>query len=164
MPGKVWEENNLSILKLQRLHRWSLGMGKYFHPTHHNGCNYLSILGIKLNRVRKRGHSLAGPIRTRSFMSNQIINVLNSSRNNEEEHIISSWYVRCWIHVLSACIWTTRLWLFCKQTHSVHGEMSANASSIHPSPKVMADFFRHKNQHDALIQFAQFLVNLWSVC
>ena len=35
---------------------------------------------------------------------------------------------------------------------------------IHPSPKVMADFFRHKNQHDVLIQFAQFLVDLWSVC
>ena len=34
---------------------------------------------------------------------------------------------------------------------------------IHPSPKVMADFFRHKNQHNALIQFAQFLVDLWSV-
>ena len=29
---------------------------------------------------------------------------------------------------------------------------------------VMADFFRHKNQHDALIQFAQFLVDLLSVC
>ena len=37
-------------------------------------------------------------------------------------------------------------------------------SCIHPSPKVMADFFRHKNQHDALIQFAQFLVDLLSVC
>ena len=36
--------------------------------------------------------------------------------------------------------------------------------SIHPSPKVMAHFFRHKNQHDVLIQFAQFLVDLWSVC
>ena len=35
---------------------------------------------------------------------------------------------------------------------------------LHPSPKVMAGFFRHKNQHDALIQFAQFLVDLWSVC
>ena len=35
---------------------------------------------------------------------------------------------------------------------------------VHPSPKVMAEFFRHENQHDALIQFAQFLVDLWSVC
>ena len=28
----------------------------------------------------------------------------------------------------------------------------------------MADFSRHKNQHDALIQFAQFLVDVWNVC
>ena len=35
---------------------------------------------------------------------------------------------------------------------------------IHPSPKVMADFFRHKNQHDAFIQFAQFSIDLWNVC
>ena len=37
-------------------------------------------------------------------------------------------------------------------------------TKIHPSPKVMADFFRHKNQHDTLIQFAQLLVDLWNVC
>ena len=48
--------NYLSIPKLQRLHRWSLGMDKYFHPMHHNGCNYLSMLGLKLNHVSKRGH------------------------------------------------------------------------------------------------------------
>ena len=36
--------NYLSIPKLQRCNRWSLGMNKYFHPTLHNECNYLSIL------------------------------------------------------------------------------------------------------------------------
>ena len=30
--------------------------------------------------------------------------------------------------------------------------------NIHPSPKVMADFFRHKNEHDVLIQFVRLLV------
>ena len=39
-----------------------------------------------------------------------------------------------------------------------------DADDIHPSPKVMADFFRHKNQHDALIQFPQFLADLLNVC
>ena len=29
-------------------HRWSLGMGKSFHPTLYNGCNYLSMQGLKL--------------------------------------------------------------------------------------------------------------------
>ena len=33
-----------------------------------------------------------------------------------------------------------------------------------PFAKVMADFFRHKNQHDVLIQFAQFWVDLWNMC
>ena len=55
MTGKVWDEINLSIAKLQRLHRLSLGMDKWFHPTHYNGCKYLSMLGLKLNHVSKRG-------------------------------------------------------------------------------------------------------------
>ena len=58
--------NYLSIPKLQRLHRWSLGMDKLFHPTHYNGCDYLSMLGLKLNHVRKRGHrSPEAPFTTR---------------------------------------------------------------------------------------------------
>ena len=50
------EWNYLSIPKLQRLHRWSLGMDKWFHPILYNGCNYLSMLGLKLNHVSKRGY------------------------------------------------------------------------------------------------------------
>ena len=49
----VW--NNLSIPKLQRCNRWSLGMDKLFHTTVYNGCNYLSMLGLKLNHVSKSG-------------------------------------------------------------------------------------------------------------
>ena len=30
-------------------------MDKWFHPTLYNGCNYLSMLGLKLNHVSKRG-------------------------------------------------------------------------------------------------------------
>ena len=48
--------NYLSIPKLQRSHRWSLGMDKLFHHIHYNGCNYLSMLRLKLNHVSKRGH------------------------------------------------------------------------------------------------------------
>ena len=46
--------NYLSIPKLQRLHCWSLGMDRLFHSTLHTGCNYLSMLGSKLNHVSKR--------------------------------------------------------------------------------------------------------------
>ena len=48
-----WEY--LSIPKLQRSNRWSLGMDKWFHPTLYNGCDYLSMLGLKLIHVSKRG-------------------------------------------------------------------------------------------------------------
>ena len=47
--------NHLSTPKLQRCNRGSLGMDKLFHPIHYNGCNYLSMLGLKLNHVSKRG-------------------------------------------------------------------------------------------------------------
>ena len=43
--------NYLSIPKLQRCNRWSLEM-----DTLYNGCNYLSMLGLKLIHVSKRGH------------------------------------------------------------------------------------------------------------
>ena len=32
--------NYLSMPKLQRLHRWSLGIDKQFHPTLYNGCSW----------------------------------------------------------------------------------------------------------------------------
>ena len=31
-------------------------MDKSFHPTHYNGYNYISLLGLKLNHVSERGH------------------------------------------------------------------------------------------------------------
>ena len=48
--------NYLSIPKLQRCNRWILGMDKQFHLTLYQACNYLSMLGLKLNYVSKRGH------------------------------------------------------------------------------------------------------------
>ena len=47
--------NYISIPKLQRLHRWCLEMGKWFHPTTYNWCYYLCMPGLKLNHVSKRG-------------------------------------------------------------------------------------------------------------
>ena len=56
MPSKVWWWNYLSIHNLQHLHHWSLGMDKLLHPIHYYGCNYLSMLGLKLNHVSKMGY------------------------------------------------------------------------------------------------------------
>ena len=48
--------NCLSSPKLQWLHHWSLGMDKYIHSTFYWVCDYLSMLGLKLNHVSKRGY------------------------------------------------------------------------------------------------------------
>ena len=58
MPDKEWGEITQSIPKLQRLHRWSLGMDKQFHPMLYHGCNYLSMLGLKWNLVSKGAPSV----------------------------------------------------------------------------------------------------------
>ena len=49
------EKFSLYYFKRQRLHRWSLGMDKLFHPTLYKRCNYLSSLGFKSIRVNKMG-------------------------------------------------------------------------------------------------------------
>ena len=59
--------NYSSIPNLQQLYRWSSRMGKQFHPTLYNDCNYLSMLGLKLNRVSKRGPSWFSHIRQGYF-------------------------------------------------------------------------------------------------
>ena len=45
----VWKY--LSIPKLQRWNRWSLGMDKLFHTTLYSACDYLSMLGLKSSGV-----------------------------------------------------------------------------------------------------------------
>ena len=48
--------NNLSIPKPQRCNCCSLEMNKLFHPTLYQAWTYLSMLGLKLKHVSKRGH------------------------------------------------------------------------------------------------------------
>ena len=60
--------NYLSIPKLQRLHRWSLGMDKVISThTLYWACNYLSMLGLKLIHVSKRVHWSILPSATRGL-------------------------------------------------------------------------------------------------
>ena len=60
----TWDSSTLYLFTcpvkcvVKWLYRWSLEMDKQFHPTLHNGCNYLSTLGLKLNHVSKRGFCL----------------------------------------------------------------------------------------------------------
>ena len=57
---KVWDEITYPFLFLN--FNGCLGVDKQFHPTHYNGCYYLSMLGFKLNHVSERGpgHNTAG--------------------------------------------------------------------------------------------------------
>ena len=50
-----WNYLSIPNHKLQRLHRWSLGMDKEFRLTLHDICNYLSMLGLKLIHFSKSG-------------------------------------------------------------------------------------------------------------
>ena len=47
----------LSIPNFNLCTRWSLGMDKLFHRTLYNGCDYISMLGLKLIHFCKRGPS-----------------------------------------------------------------------------------------------------------
>ena len=51
---KLWGWHYLSIPKLRRNNIWSWGMDKWFHLLLNCACDYLSMLGLKLNHVCKR--------------------------------------------------------------------------------------------------------------
>ena len=47
-----------------------------FHPKLYNGCNYLSILGLKLNDVSKRGSRKQKYIRVLSILHTETFQVI----------------------------------------------------------------------------------------
>ena len=52
----VWETRGMREC-LVGISTWPVPEGNNdICPTHYNGCNYLSMLGLKLNHVSKRGH------------------------------------------------------------------------------------------------------------
>ena len=52
MSSRVWDEISEP---LPNFHRWSLEMDKLFHIELYNGWNYVSMPGLKLINVSKRG-------------------------------------------------------------------------------------------------------------
>ena len=99
--------NYLSISKLQRLHCWSLGMDKLFHPTVYNGCNYLSMLGLKLNQVSKRGPWCQWPLQHGSIWHDIACSTAVTETNHKPEFklIIGTSYL----------YFTRKLWgVYCK--------------------------------------------------
>ena len=57
------------------------------------------------------------------------------------------------------------LYIGFRQRHPSIAVTVTPIADLHPSPKVvMADFFRHKNQHYTVTGFAQFLVNTLNAC
>ena len=60
MPSHVWNDITYPFTNLA-VHRTPLGLDQSFHHTLYNGCNYLSILGLKLIHVSKEGPSYPIP-------------------------------------------------------------------------------------------------------
>ena len=54
IPNKVWVEitNTLQNFNGSTIEVWN----GQFHPTFHNECNYVSMLGSKLSHVSRKGH------------------------------------------------------------------------------------------------------------
>ena len=80
----IWG-NNWAHLKF-------LGM-EYFHPTIFNGCNYLSILGLKLIHISK-----CGPLRNRHFKNKLgiLLNMQCHINSNVWLNAITKRYFSCW--------------------------------------------------------------------
>ena len=69
---KVWDE--IIIRKLQRCSHWSLGVDKQFHPKLYWAWDYLSMLGLKLISVCKRGpSSISAEFLTHSWVATLLI-------------------------------------------------------------------------------------------
>ena len=84
--------NYLSIPKPQRSHRWSLGMDKYVHPTHYNGCNYLSMLsGGDFTRAALSGSAGAGQ-QIGCCCCNSLPTVINPDYNMTKQRYITRIY------------------------------------------------------------------------
>ena len=52
---KLSDEITYPFPKLKRCNRWSLWMDKWFNPTFYYACNYLSMLGLQLFHISKKG-------------------------------------------------------------------------------------------------------------
>ena len=92
--------NYLSIPKLQRCNRWSLGMDKQFHPTVYNGCNYLSLGPWKCLH-KSWQHS---QVWQRSFWCNFLGSLLVAPRVTNRQYIFfecSSLYMKYYIHCVN---------------------------------------------------------------
>ena len=79
----VW--NYSSIRKLQSYNRCNLGVDKLFNPTFYRACDYISILGLNLNRVSKWGPSSASETHISLWLAisnlNQFTHPLRKSRS-----------------------------------------------------------------------------------
>ena len=105
--------NYLSISKLQRLHRWSLGMDKCFHPTFFWACDYWSMLGLKLDHVSKRGHwdnwclkfdlttVIASEKQLRTTGITNISNVVIQLTREQTKHMIQAIFFFIWFFFAS---------------------------------------------------------------
>ena len=124
--------------------------------------------GSPLNPLKTKTKSYVGKCVTRLGHLNQSVFSINLCNANKMFRNIENWYRTSYIftrnwHSIIILVWNVPSIKKITSLHINLYDVSTKYSWI-LAVKVMADFFRHKNQHDALIQFAQFLVDLWNVC
>ena len=95
--------------------RWSLGMDKLFHPTLFWACNYLSMLGLKLNHVSKRGHSSDKTNEIQSFLTTCHYTVENYQRSTKLmiTYNLPNWLSQCFTYKhLEVCWWVNCICIY----------------------------------------------------
>ena len=105
MPSKVCDEITYSFPNFNG----SLGIDKWFHTILYDGCNYLSMLGLKSIHVSKRGP------RTSRVSVNLVENICTSSQGNMRKLCIS----------FSVCsMFINNYWGFAKTDHGKRNQSS----------------------------------------
>ena len=143
--------NYLSIPKLQRCNRWSLGMDKWFYPTFYWARDYLSMLLLKWIHVSKRGprclpkyFHVTWPYWDRHIITPVVVN------NNQ---------IRCGYFLSKVNIWNfnrarvtafifdSRTYVFVKVSNFFRQKMSRHEGTRTPNLPIHAECSNHLSYH-----------------
>ena len=140
--------NYLSIPKLRRCNRWSLGMDKQFHPTLYRACDYLSMLGFKLNHVSKMGSW-----KKKNFCNPHPSPLINSSWQATRPSLFNMISVNPHLHgtpkLITLWLSDARAWLWI-----------INCQGVHASPNITS--WRNNNAHCGICYWGLVLVLMWT--
>ena len=140
--------NYLFIPQLQRRNHWGLGMDKLYHPAPYDGCNYLSMLRLKLNHINERGLGTFDTLQTINYVHcSRVVYILLQYSSHGELLCLKFFvlYCYCWIEY-SKYVWCS--WTFCWNiSHSTSPAFRYDGG-------VMSQY--NNNNHDDVIKWKHF--------